>query len=77
MPRPYPGQGLAVKLSKMDIPLHVGNVLIDALMMQWYGKEFDQDGRIVRIVTPSSTLFSRLMNLLPHRLPLARYPLCC
>ena len=59
MPRPHPAQGLGMRPSNTVpemIASHVGNVLIDALMMLWYGKEFDQDGTIVRMVTTSSTL---------------------
>ena len=65
MPRPHPAQGLGMRPSNTVpemIASHVGNVLIDALMMLWYGKEFDQDGTIVRIVTTSSTPFSHLMR---------------
>ena len=61
MPRSHPAHGLGMRHVPEMIPSHVGNVLIDALMMLWYGKEFDQDGTIVRIVATSSTLFSYLM----------------
>ena len=53
MPRSHPAHGLGMRHVPEMIPSHVGNVLIDALMMLWYRKEFDQDGTIVRIVTTS------------------------
>lgn len=40
----------------VSLLLHtIGNVLIDALMLRWYGAEFDQDGRMVSCTHPPFT----------------------